>query len=120
MSDNSIMDYGQFLISSKGNFLYSRAFAHSTMDFSTKPIEDGVVNSPPSGGSRIAAVHSPSPQQSVSIPRGPNSHGYTPFQGKLYKGDDYLIDEHRVYVSYLDFLFLITWIFVQYGFWVCL
>ena len=110
------MDYGQFAISSKGNFLYSGATAQSTMDFSTKPIKDGVVNSPPPRGSRIAAVHSPSPLRSVSIPSGPCSHGYNPSQRKLYKEDDYLMDEHWVYISYLFFLFSITWIPVQYGF----
>ena len=90
------------------------------MDFSTKPIEDGVVNSPPPGGSRIAPVHSPSPLRSVSIPTGPSSHGYNPSHSKLYKEDDYPIDEHRVYISYLDFSFFITSLPVQYGLWICL
>ena len=90
------------------------------MDFSTKPIEDGVVNSPPLGGSRIATVHSPSPLRSISIPSGPSSHGYNPSQRKVSKDDDYPIDEHGVYISYLNFSFLITSILVQYGFLICL
>ena len=78
------------------------------MDFSTKPIKDSVVNSPPPGGSRIAAVHSPSPLRSLSIPSGPSSHGYNPSQRKLCKGNDYPIDEYRVCISYFGFSFLIT------------
>ena len=46
---DSILDYGQFLILSTGNFLCSAATENSTMDFSTKPIDDSVVDSPPSG-----------------------------------------------------------------------
>ena len=96
--------------------LYSGATAQSTMDFSTKPIEDGVVNSPPPGGSRIAAMLSPSPLRSVPTSSGPSSHGFNPSQRKLYNDDDYPIHEHRVYISCLDFLFLFTRIPVQYGF----
>ena len=44
-----ILDYGQFLILSIRNFLFSAATENSTMDFSTKPIDDSVVDSPPSG-----------------------------------------------------------------------
>ena len=99
------MDYGQFAISSKRKILYSGATAQSTMDFSSKPIEDGVVNSPPRGGSRITAVLSPSPLRSVPTPSEPSSHGYNPSQRKLYKDDNYPMDEHRVYISYLDFYF---------------
>ena len=48
-SADSILDYGQFLILSTGNFLCSAATANSTMDFSTKPIDDSIVDSPLSG-----------------------------------------------------------------------
>jgi hypothetical protein len=46
---------------SKGNFLYSTALANSTMDYSTKVIEDGVVDSPLSRGHVPHVVGSSSP-----------------------------------------------------------
>lgn len=39
------MDYGQNFLLSTGNFLCSAPCVNSTMDFSKKPIEDGVVDS---------------------------------------------------------------------------
>ena len=45
---------------SKGNLLYSAATAQSTMDYSPKAVEDGVVDSPPSR-EVLVAVNSPSP-----------------------------------------------------------
>ena len=47
VSAESILDYGQYVILSTGNFLCSAPSLNSTMDFSRKPIEDGVVDSPP-------------------------------------------------------------------------
>ena len=40
------MDYGQNVLLSTGNFLCSAPSVNSTMDFSKKPVEDGVVDSP--------------------------------------------------------------------------
>ena len=45
-STESIMDYGQNIVLSMGNFLCSAPFVNSTMDFSKKRVEDGVVDSP--------------------------------------------------------------------------
>ena len=63
-STDSIMDYGQYAILSRGNVLCSAATAQSTMDFSTKPIQHGVVDSPPNGGTRPVPKSSPSPLRS--------------------------------------------------------
>jgi len=41
--------------------MYSMAFACSTMDFSMKPINDGVVDSPLNGRKCPIAMSSPSP-----------------------------------------------------------
>jgi hypothetical protein len=83
---DSILDYGQFIILSTGNFLYSAATANSTMDFSTKPIEDNVVDSPPSGRPRPRVSCSPSPLRSIGQPTSPNSSERMA-QRKLY-GDE--------------------------------
>lgn len=64
VSTDSIMDYGQYAILSRGNFFCSAATAQSTMDFSTKPIQHGVVDSPPNGGARPVPKSSPSPLRS--------------------------------------------------------
>ena len=45
---------------SKGNLLYSAATAQSTMDYSSKVAEDGVVDSPPSR-EVLVAMNLPSP-----------------------------------------------------------
>ena len=45
-SAKSIMEYGQNIVLSTGNFLYSAPSVNSTMDFSKKQVEDGVVDSP--------------------------------------------------------------------------
>ena len=45
-SAESIMDYGQNIVLSTGNFLCSAPSVTSTMDFSKKRVEDGVVDSP--------------------------------------------------------------------------
>ena len=70
-SVDSILDYGQFLILSTGNFLCSAAMANSTMDFSTKPIDNSVVDSPPSGSRRLPTSCSPSPLQPLRRPTLP-------------------------------------------------
>ena len=60
-SADSILDYGQYVILSTGNFLYSAPTVNSTMDFSVKPIEEGVVDSPPNSKLRLPISCSPSP-----------------------------------------------------------
>lgn len=46
VSADSIMDYGQNVLLSTGNFLCSAPSVNSTMDFSKKLVDDGVVDSP--------------------------------------------------------------------------
>ena len=60
-SVDSILDYGQYVILSTGNFLCSAPTINSTMDFSVKPIEEGVVDSPPNSKLRLPISCSPSP-----------------------------------------------------------
>ena len=58
---DSVMEIGAsaFPQHSKGNLLYCVATAQSTMDYSPKAVEDGVVDSPPSR-EVLVAVNSPS------------------------------------------------------------
>ena len=46
-SEDSILDYGQYLILSTENFFCLAPTQNLSMDFSIKHIEDGVVNSLP-------------------------------------------------------------------------
>ena len=85
-SADSILDYGQFLILSTGNFLCSAATANSTMDFSTKPIDDSFVDSSPSGSRRLPISCSPSPLQPPRRPTLPLDSNKGP-QRKLYVED---------------------------------
>jgi hypothetical protein len=48
-------------LQSKGNFLYYAATANSTMDNSTKTMDDGVVDSPSNRNAQLVIVSSPSP-----------------------------------------------------------
>ena len=64
-SADSILDYGQYVILSTGNFLCSAPTVNSTMDFSVKHIEDGVVDSPPNSKLRLPISCSPSPLRSM-------------------------------------------------------
>ena len=64
-SADSILDYGQYVILSTGNFLCSAPTVNSTMDFSVKPIEEGVVDSPPNSKLRVLILCSPSPLRSM-------------------------------------------------------
>ena len=64
-SADSILDYGQYVILSTGNFLCSAPTVNSTMDFSVKHIEDGVVDSPPNSKLRLPISYSPSPVRSM-------------------------------------------------------
>lgn len=95
-SADSILDYGQYAISQSGtgHIMYSAATAQSTMDFSTKPINDGVVDSPPYGGKRPLSVCSPSPLKSrtlITSPRVGLAPGGAP-QRRLYN-DSALVEE---------------------------
>ena len=67
-SVDSVMEIGAsaFPQHSKGNLLYSAATTQSTMDYSSKVVEDGVVDSPPSR-EVLVAVNSPSPLQRKAI-----------------------------------------------------
>ena len=85
-STDSILDYRQFLILSIGNFLCSAATANSTMDFSTKPIDDSIVDSPPSGSRHLPISCSLSPLQPPRRPTLPLDFDKGP-QRKLYVED---------------------------------
>jgi hypothetical protein len=56
--DQEGLDFSQ---PSEENFLFPIATANSMMDYSTKVIEDGIVDSPPSRGHVRQGVSSPSP-----------------------------------------------------------
>ena len=58
---DSILDYGQYVILSTGNFLCSTPTINSTMDFFVKPIEEGVVDSPLNSKLRLPILCSPLP-----------------------------------------------------------
>ena len=60
-SVDSVMDIGAYAFSQhiKGNLLYSAPTAQSTMDYLSKAVDDGVVDSPPSCGAPLV-VNSPS------------------------------------------------------------
>ena len=64
-SVDSILDYEQYVILSTGNFLCSAPTVNSTMDFSVKPIEEGVVDSPPNTKLCMLISCSPSPLRSM-------------------------------------------------------
>ena len=66
-SADSILDYGQYVILSTGNFLCSAPTVNSTMDFSRKPIDEGVVDSPPDKKKRLSVSCSPSPLRSKDL-----------------------------------------------------
>ena len=85
-SADSILDYGQYVILSTGNFLCSAPMVNSTMDFFVKPIEEGVVDSPPNSKLRLPISCSPSPLRSMdrrasSVSPGSSEKGT---QRKLY------------------------------------
>ena len=68
-SEDSILDYGQYEILSTGNFLCSAPTLNSTMDFSGKHVEDGVVDSPLEKKPRLLVSCSPSPLRSREASR---------------------------------------------------
>ena len=59
-SVESIMDYGQNIVMSTGNFLCSAPSVNSTMDFSKKQVKDGVVDSPIEKKVKVAVGNSAS------------------------------------------------------------
>ena len=59
-SAESIMDYGQNIVLSMGNFLCSAPSVNSTMDFWKKRVEDGVVDSPIEKKVKVAVGNSAS------------------------------------------------------------
>jgi hypothetical protein len=58
---------GDYSLQSKGNILYSAATANSTMDSSTKIMEDGIVDSPPTRNAQPLRVISPLPLRTKSM-----------------------------------------------------
>ena len=66
-SADSILDYTQYVILSTENFLCSAPMVNSTMDFSVKPIKEGVVDSPPNSKLRLPISCSPSPLRSMHL-----------------------------------------------------
>ena len=85
-STDSILDYGQYVILSTGNFLCSTPTVNSTMDFFVKPIEEGVVDSPPNSKLHLPISCSPSPlcsmdRRASSMSPGSSERGT---QRKLY------------------------------------
>ena len=59
-SAESIMDCGQNIVLSTGNFLCSAPSVNSTMDFSKKRVEDGMVDSPIEKKVKVAVRNSAS------------------------------------------------------------
>ena len=66
-SDDSILDYGQYVRLSTRNFLCSAPTGNSTMDFSTLPVNDGVLDSLPEHKRRSQVPCSPSPLRSRGV-----------------------------------------------------
>ena len=58
---------------SKGNLLYSAATTQSTMDYSPKAMEDGVVDSPPSC-EVLVAMNSPFPLRGKAMVKSSQSN----------------------------------------------
>ena len=55
-----MMEYRQNVLLSTGNFLFSVPSMNSTMDFSMKPLEDGVVDSPLKKNVKVSIIYSAS------------------------------------------------------------
>ena len=66
-SEDFVFDYGQYEILVMGNFLCSAPTMVSTMDFSAKHVEDGVVDSPPEKNPCLVVLCSPSPLHSTDV-----------------------------------------------------
>ena len=55
-----MMEYGQKVLLNTRNFLCSAPSMNLTMDFSMKPLEDGVVNSPLKKNMKVSVIYSAS------------------------------------------------------------
>ena len=62
-----MMDYGQNVLLSTRNFLYSVPSMNSTMDFSKKPLEDGVVESPLKKNVKVSVNYSASSMLATEV-----------------------------------------------------
>ena len=97
----------------------SAATAQSTMDFSTRPIEDGVVTSPPNGGPRPLSVRSPSPlgSREPSTSRRSRSPSDRAPQRKLYEDVACPIDSVEVRIlSFPALLFLFQGLALRFSY----
>ena len=63
-----MMDYGQNVILSTRNFLCSAPSMNSTIDFSKKPLEDGVVDSPLKKKVKVFVIYSASSLLATEVP----------------------------------------------------
>jgi hypothetical protein len=90
-SADSILDYGQYEILSTGNFLCSTPTLNSTMDFSIRSVEDGVVDSPPDRKPRLPVLFSPSPLRSREIRASSATASGRGTQKRLYGDANYPI-----------------------------
>ena len=94
-SVDSILDYEQYVILSTGNFLCSAPIRNSTMDFSTLPVNDGIVDSPPEQKRCSQVPCSPSPLRSKGVQKlsmVPTDSNEA-MQKKLYKDANFPIVE---------------------------
>ena len=94
-SEDSILNYGQYEILSTRNFLCSAPTLNSTMDFSGKHVEDGVVDSPLEKKPRLPVSCSPSPlisRETCRLSTSPTASDKG-MQRKLYGDANYAILE---------------------------
>jgi hypothetical protein len=113
--DQGGLDFSQ---QSKGNFLFSAATTHSTMDFLAKVIEDGVVDSPPSHGHVLQGVSSPSPLRikTAVVARWPSSRADSRSSQKLYESTLSTTGEVLVNMkSTISFVSYILWDSIVYA-----
>jgi hypothetical protein len=116
----SIVGWGLSL-QNKGNFLYSAATTNSTMDSSTKTMEDGVVDSPPNRNAQPGRVSSPLPlkAKSTTQTRCPGSFGDSRSSRKLYNIPSFSSPSGVVKVflrTSINFLYLSCYLFS----WTCI
>uniref|UniRef100_A0A7I4CWF0 Uncharacterized protein n=1 Tax=Physcomitrium patens TaxID=3218 RepID=A0A7I4CWF0_PHYPA len=67
VSADSIMDYGHNVLLSTGNFLCSAPSVNSTMDFSKKLVDDGVVDSPLEKKVQLSDLDRPSTLRATEV-----------------------------------------------------
>ena len=121
---DSVLDCrgGAYALQSKDNFLYFVATANSTMDNSTKTMEDGVVDSPPNRNAQPLRVSSllPLKAKSTTKTHSPGSFGDSRCLCKLYNIPSSSSPSEVVKVflrTYISFLCLIcnllSWTCIQ-------